>query len=604
MKMLKSQIAALALVGAFMLAPLANAQTLTVLTAGSSAQFGPFAVAAYQLAKAGGAAAHHYTVKSGTCTSGSTTCFAGLVDSRSTNIPKEPANLWVVWSTNGIWAYASVDSTVGVRSFLAFPRATLSLAATLPLSATSNYPYWADGTVDTALPATVVAALNGAALTAANTDIRPEDALFATNRALNTLGYGHILDTRPGHTGQHLIGFSITSYFTGNTATPSSFSLTASTASTTVDDPISGQAIPATHAFVTIPVGAAPIVYLANNAAGSATANALNVTTANAASLFSGHGNCSGSLLGGVAATAALSPILREPLSGTMNTTEYSVFVPGGFSQETGIKGGAPVTTSPTPVGTNNPLFINCGTGHRFRAVGTGDEVKAVQNAYATLPTTNAVGYAFFSYESTGTNAAYKYITLNSVDPINSAYSTGALPTCTIVGGSYHCPAAPGTSFPNLRNGTYAAWSVYRVISDSTGQANASALVKEAQTLVNSSIPDFVPFNPVCRLTPAGKDEPGLAVYREHYIPSTITTIPNTISLVDNDGPRNIYGTTSPTVTCTSGGAHVLQHLTLGGTDSSGANTEVGGDVGCAIRGPFTATTPPAVPGPTMTSTH
>ena len=605
MKTLKLLTVAFALVCASTFAPAAYSQTLQVLTAGSSAQFGPFAVAAYQLAKQGGATAHHYTVKSGTCTTGSTTCYAALVDSRSSNIPKEPANMWVVWSTNGIWAYASVDSTVGVRSFLAYPRVTLQLASSLPLSSTSNYPYWPDGTADTALPSTVITALNNVAITAANTDIRPEDALFATNRALNTLGYGHIADTRSGHSGQFLIGYSITSYFTGSTATPSSFSLTASTSSTTVDDPISGKAIPSSNAFVTIPIGAAPIVYLANNSTGAATAAATNVTTANAASLFSGHGNCAGSLLTGVSSSAALTAILREPLSGTMNTTEYSVFVPGGFSQETGIKGGAPGSA-------NNPLHIPCGSGFRDRAIGTGDEVKAVENGYTSPTTTNAVGYAFFSYESTGANANLKYITLNSVDPISSVYSNGALPSCTIVNGAYDCPVAAGKSFPNLRNGTYSAWSVYRMISDNITRSGftktdaqlAATLVQEAQTLVNSNIPNFVPFNPICRLTPTGADEPGLDVYREHYVPSTITTIPNTISLTPNDGPRNIYGTTSTSVSCTLGGAHTLQHLTLGGTDSSGANTEAGGDVGGTIQGPFSASKLPTIPGPTQSSNH
>jgi hypothetical protein len=597
MKTLKAILAGCVLAGAVALSSAAQAQTLQVLTAGSSAQFGPFAVAAYQLAKAGGATAYHYTVKSGTCVSGSTTCYAGLVDSRSSNIPVEPANLWVVWSTNGIWAYASVDSTVGVRSFLAYPRVKMQLAATLPLSATSNYSYWADGTNDTALTTAVKTALNNHALTAANTDIRPEDALFATNRSLNTLGYGKIADTRSGHSGQYLIGNSIVSYFTGSTATPTSFSLTASSGSTVVDDPISGQQIPSSAAFVTIPIGAAPIVFLANNSTGSATASATNITSANAASLFSGHGNCTGSLVTGVASTAALTAILREPLSGTMNTTEYSVFVPGGYSQETGITGGAPGSA-------NNPLHIACGSGFRDRAVGTGDEVKAVENGYGTPATTNAMGYAFFSYESTGANAALKYITLNSIDPINASYTTGALPTCTITGGAYNCPVTPGTSFKNLRNGTYKAWSVYRLITDSTGQAAAKTLVNEAQTLVNSNIPDFVPFNPICRLTPTGIDEPGLAVYREHYVPSTITTIPNTITLTANDGPRFLFGTTSTTVSCTLGGAHTLQHLTLGGTDASGANTEAGGDVGGTIQGPFTSAAPPAVPGVTQTTTH
>ena len=561
------------------LAPHASAQTLQVLTAGSSAQFGTFAVAAYNLAKAGGATAYHYTVKSGSCTpaAGSTTppasCYASVHDVRSTAIPYEPANVWVVWSSNGIWAYASVDSTVGVRAFQAYPRAQFALETQPATSSTSNYNFWGDGTADTTLTTAVFNALNNHAFTAANTDIRPEDALFATNKALQTY---------PSST--KYVGSPIKSTFGTGTATPVSFSLLSGT-----KDPISGGTIPSSAAFVTLPIGAAPIVFLANSQSGSATASATNVTSANAASLFSGVGNCAGSLVNGVSSSAALDPVLREPLSGTMNTTEYTVFVPGGHSQETGL-------TSST-----NPANVTCGSGHRVRAIGTGDEVKAVQNGYASSELTNAVGYAFFSYESTGTNAAYKYVTLNSVDPINSAYSNGSLPTCAVVSGQFTCPVKGGTSFPTLRNGTYAAWSVYRMITDSTGQSAASTLVAKAESLVNSNIPDYVPFDPQCATTAtvngaANANDPGLAVYREHFVPSTITTTPDAITLNVNDGPRN---TTNVSCTVIRGS---LTHLSLGGgTVDSG---ETGGDVGGTIQGPFTASAPPTTPGPTMTSNH
>ena len=584
MKSLKKIVGALALAAFAATVPSASAQTLKVLTAGSSAQFGPFAVAAYALAKSGGATAYHYTVKSGSCATGSTTCYASIADSRkvgTSTIVNEPGNLWVVWSTNGIWAYLSVDSTVGVRSFEAAPRAKLALAAasSLPLSATSNYLFWSDSTKDTALTSTVYSAINSIALTAANTDIRPEDALFATNRALNTLGYGSVADPRSGHSGQYLIGYPIESKFGTGVANPVSFAISGA-------DPMSGTTV---TPFVTIPVGAAPIIFLANSNSGAATATATNITTANAASLWSGHGNCAGSLVTGVAGTAALYPILREPLSGTMNTVEYSVFVPGGYSQETGIANGhvAP------PNGNVNPLQLPCGSGARYRAIGTGDSVKDAETE------ANAMAYAFFSYESTGANATYHYITLNSVDPIASTYPTGgALPACGSGAGYLSCPKAGGTSFPNLRNGKYPAWSIYRMVTDSTGLANAQTLATEAQTLVNSTIPDFVPFNPVCAVTASGTNDPGLDVYREHFVPSTIETIPDTITITPNDGPRNTNN-----VTCTVVRAS-LPHLTLGGTDSTGKNTEAGGDVGGGIEGPFTSTSLPAVPGPTQTSSH
>jgi len=570
MKSFKAWAGAFALASAAALMPLSPAQTLQVLTAGSSAQFGPFAVAAYSLATAGGASAFHYTVKSGSCASGSTTCYASVSDSRKVNsitIPNEPGNLWVVWSKNGIWAYLSVDSTVGVRAFQAQPRATLALAAlsSLPLSSTSNYLFWADNTKDTALTSAIYGAINGKAFTAANTDIRAEDALFATTNALVTLKYA-----QPNS--NNLIGYGIQSHFKTTVATPVSFVVSGK-------DPFSGDTV---STPITIPVGAAPITILVNTSTGSGAASATNLrveenNTNNASALFSGSGNCAGNLLDGVAATVALNPVLREPLSGTMNTFDFTnPRADGGNSQETGISGN---NVPPGSDGNSNPLQLPCGSGHRYRAIGTGDEVGGVQ------ATVNGVGYAFFSYESVNTNANYKYIQLDAVDPINASYSTGSLPSCPTSSGHFNCPIAPGKSFPHLRDGSYRSWSMYRILTDSNGQAAAQKLVNQADTDVNLNIPDFVPFNPICRTSPTGADEPGLDVYRQHFIPSGQTG-------TADDGPQQAA------VHCTLGGAHSLPFLTLGGVDPTGKNTENGGDVGGIIEGPFSATHQPTVPGP------
>lgn len=573
MKILKALAGTLAVALCATVVPSVSAQTLKVLTAGSSAQFGPFAVAAYALAKAGGLTAYHYTVKTSTCPGSA--CYAYVNDTRTVTesgttytIAPEPGNLWVVWSSNGIWAYLSVDSTVGVRAFSAVPRAKLALAAlsSLPLSTTTNYTYWADGTKDTALTTTVYNAINNVALTAANTDIRPEDALFATNRSLNSLGYGLVKDPRSGHSGQYLIGNPIESHFSTAVAHPVSFAIAGGA------DPFSGEKGPTE---ITLPIGAAPIVFVASTAGSSTVAKASNITTDNAASLFSGKGGCTETLVTG--ATGTIDPVLRESLSGTMNTTEYTVFVPGGDSQETGI-------TTPTPGTNQNPLALPCGSGFRYRAIGTGDDVNSV------IATPNTLGYAFFSFESVGGGKTDRYLEYNGVDPLapfDSSY-TGTLPTCAVVNGSYSCPIANGKSFTNLRNGDYKAWSIYRLITDSTGQTNAQALVTEAQTLVNSNIPDFVPFIPVCGAA-GGTNDPGLDLYREHFVPSTIESTPDTVSITPNDGSLGA------TVTCrTVKGTYPA--LTLGG------GTEAGGDVGGIIEGPFTSS--PAYPGPTESQPH
>lgn len=583
MKFVKAIAGSVALAACAAIASSASAQTLQVLTAGSSAQFGPFAVAAYALAKAGGQTAYHYTVKTSTTGCSSPSC-AYIHDSRTVSgntIPNEPGNLWLVWSNNGIWAYLSVDSIVGVRSFSAVPRATFTWGASqsaLPVSSSTNYTYWADGTNDTRPTTAVYNAISGHAFTAANTDVRPEDALFATNRALNVLGYGKVADPRSGHSGQYLIGNPIISEFTPTAvANPISFAIGGGA------DPFTGETGPTE---ITIPIGAAPIVFVASTASGSDLTNATNITTANAQEIFSGT-NCSSSLVTG-ASSGSIYPVLREPLSGTMNTTEFTVFTPGdpssGTSQETGVK--------------TNPLDQACssGGGQRLRAVGTGDEVNNV------ISHADALGYAFFSYESVGGGKTDRYLELNGVDGLavkgGSAY-TGSLPTCPVVSGQYTCPLVGGTSFEHLRDGSYKAWSIYRVVTDSTGQSAAQALVNKAEALVDSNIPDFVPFSPQCATTTkigsqSNANDPGLDVYREHFVPTlgsetNIEKIPDSISITPNDGSLG------STVTCTLIRGS-LKPLTLGG------GAEAGGDVGGTIEGPFTSS--PTYPGPTESAPH
>ncbi len=544
----------------------ASTYQIKVLTVGSSAQYGVFAEAAYQLAKTDGSA-KHYTVKGG----GN----AFVVDSRggtSNPIPNENGNLWVVWSetTGNVWAFLSVDSTVGVRAFSAVPRATLGLnpLASLPVSATTTLFVWDDGSNDTALTTGVYNAIANAKFTAANTDIRPEDALFATRRSLAALDATNYTGLGYGSSPKTLVGAPIQGTVTaGSKATPVNFELSFSTDSFAGKDPFTGTAVPA---FLTIPVGAAPIVFIANNTSGSAFATTNNISSATALSYFSGA--CpSGS---------AIYPFLREPLSGTMNTTEFNVFrttSPWKTSQEQGVL----VGRTPPSGQTYNPLSLKCGsgTGLRQRAIGTGDAVKGVNGQ------PGGIGYVFFSYEALNSKAAAnggnvattKYLELDNLDPLQNSSTvnyTGVIPVCgSSTNSNFSCaPAVPGTTFYNLRQGNYKAWSEYRVITDTTGNnpTNAQALVTKAGYVADHTLPDFVPYLASCGVT-ASKDEPGLSVYREHFtITSTSTSAPS-YGIVAT-GANN--GTRPGTVTC---GSRSLVGRTLGGVN------ERGGDVGGTI---------------------
>ena len=531
MRQSKFLSAALLAAAAIVATPAVNAATVVkVLGSGSSAMWQTAGLGAYSLAGAGAA---HYTVKGSCPTNGN--C-AQIHDSRSASILNETGNLWIVWNSaqTEVWVYISVDSVVGNRSYFATPRTTLQLdpetetPGGVPSSQTNLISSNLWGLDATAIPSAVYTALNNASVTTAFTDIRPEDAKFANCRTLNQLnttnysglGYG------TGTTCATLIGTQIFSDFSSAVANPVNFNIKGT-------DPFTHDAIPA---YTTIDVGAAPIVFLVNRTNdnglgyGLPTAPAItDLEVSNAQSVFTGGAACDTNALANgtnvVPPTdAPIHVIQREPMSGTMNTTEFTVFrcgkTTGGCSitgntenksQESGV--------NPPAGGANNPLNLPCGplAGTRQRAVGTGDLVGT-----GILNTTDSIGYAFFSYGNVSKIAgtpSYGYLTLAGVDPIQATYTNGELPVCVSgTGQSGVCPATPGASFPNLRSGAYKSWSVLRVVTNASGTnlTNTNALVNAIEANVNNTVPDFVPFKAI-------SGDPGLQLYRSHYLQSGVS---------------------------------------------------------------------------------
>jgi hypothetical protein len=506
---------------------------------GSSAQFQAASLAAFQLAGGAGGGAGHYTAKN-----------AGeIIDTRPGPIVPELGNLSVVWNgaQTQVWTYLSVDLVVGNRAYFAQPRTTLQLVAPLPpdgqLIAAALW-----GADAATIPAAVVALLEPGGVnqpfTAAFTDILPADAKFAQNRVncvaspatLGCLGYG---------TANPNIGTTILSAFSTAQAHPVNFNIFGT-------DPITGNAIPN---YTVVPVGVSPIVILANrtNAAGlGQVALFSNVNAQATAQLLWTGTDCAGTAFGpyDAAHSFAINPIQREPMSGTMNTFEFNIMVQnlqgstanGYFSQE-GVLSSPyfiPSDFSAINPATNNPLNGGCPggnpyasvpQGNRMRAIGTGEMVSAVK------ATKDSLGYIFFVYgnvSSIAGNPSYGYLTyeqslvggvLVPTDPINpsgsytTAYSAGGLnypgngqlPTCTVP-----CSIPPGASFPNIRNGAYRAWSVLRAVADagSLSLTNLQALATVEANQINSTEPDFLPFNP------AADGDPGFLGYRSHFDPS------------------------------------------------------------------------------------
>jgi hypothetical protein len=163
------------------------------------------------------------------------------------------------------------------------------------------------------------------------------------------------------------------------------------------------------------------------------------------AKLFDGTSKCdtSNAAFGGFGGPVVnVSLLLREPLSGTMNTTEYSLFrtTANPDSQETGISsaaGGGDSPVNPVYSGVTTTLgACTGGGGSRYRAIGTGQVASGIQG------NANYLGYLFFSFANAssvfGTNpiAQYNYMVLDGVDPFGDTTNTGlsnaaqTLPNC------------------------------------------------------------------------------------------------------------------------------------------------------------------------------
>ncbi len=555
---------------------LANAQTVHVAGASASSQFLTAALGADQLALTeiannvanntwtpGQKATYHWTAKNS----------ANIIDNRDplNRILPELGNVFVVWiadasdatgNTNvtDIWAAESVDSTVAVRSFSAQETtgsgAQLQVIPAAAGNLISPTSLWPDGKNDVNLvPATNVSAAIGTSATGtgdvhinvAFTDLRPEDALYATTRAMAALntttwaGLGYVGPTTN-------IGAPIyTAQGTGTESTPIKFALSGKA------DPFTKIVVPA---YTTIPVGASPIIFVLNNGGtySSSTANLITGVGTKSfplAHLFDGtttadtHNPAFGG--SGDGAGTPLTLILREPLSGTENVVEFTLFRSTGNTKDSQEVGVVNPTRAPyNPLNLATPIH-----GSRQRANSTSEVVNAVK------ADANSLGYIFFSFANAAklSGASWNYLTLDGVDPLSIPGTINQeLPNGTVTSQAAVWPGA--SSFPTLRNGTYKSWSFLRyLVSNSligTDPYGPDVLAQSAQDNVDNTSTDFVPF-----YTTGGTD--GLDVYRSHFTQSAVVGSNGAATAANLEDNGN----------------------TLGGTSESG------GDVGGAIEGPF-----------------
>lgn len=444
--------------------------------AGSSAQFNSFAYAAH----VGLALPNFWSTKK-----------AVLQDSRFATPPTDTGvTAFIAWDNNNlcnVYVYFNIDSGIGVKDFFSTAKsvspglgtygAVYGQAGTWTSAAGVNA---VPGITDTGVPPTQIQSLltTSPAPTSATqlpqphcgqigkiaattfycffnagpTDIRPEDALYATTRALSAysttnglagLGYNQTACGAAATTPVEQGCAVYDAFNKGKIFNILNFKISGT-------DPVTLAAVPV---YTTLSTGAAPLVVLASNkdtgtgGLGSGEPSSYDVTNINRAVLsnvFQGSTACTGDLSPTVSGSGdPLNVILREPLSGTYNAFEFTAVrtlldSAAATVKTSGVKattwnsadsagqeydpyGNLPLgpatnygassclTTGPTGTTPCGDPYYNptgkCGGSQAWKArgVGTGEEVAATlgqDNVSGGLTVANGIGYSFWSYQN------------------------------------------------------------------------------------------------------------------------------------------------------------------------------------------------------------
>jgi hypothetical protein len=384
---------------------------------------------------------------------GANSATAGLNSWDPTTGEEESGMSWIAWSPStansscstyastdsvSVYAYVQLDSVVGNRclfngclnalasgfgttqkkiySAACITTGTPSTSAeqcTMPAGVSGLFPAL---TTNTSAP--YVTGTAAQTYSVAGTDIRPEDAYFATVR-INTgcgetvgssqylgLGYPYATNAAPS---------TIIDYY--NNAT--TFNVTDFTlpSSYTVDR-----------------VGAVPIIVAVNNTDGSGFANTAitDISSADLAELLDGTISSTEDISGITTGAEGIHVLIREPLSGTYNTMEFNdpntTF--NQTSQDVGLEeeNAQKNCTGSSP--NTNPLNIATTHGTRTRAIGTGQLLNILfgggGDSTNPFPTGSVIGYGFWSTGNfkgaytgaAGYNTNARYLTVDDIDPL------------------------------------------------------------------------------------------------------------------------------------------------------------------------------------------
>lgn len=564
----------------FAISSVSTAQTVVWVGGGSSALFLEVGQAAFAYENPGITSVNKACVwTSNAVTSGSDISSVDnrpSLDGKSADV--QLGKVWVVYGmgsgncttpagTYNIYAYMSLDSVLGDRCFFEVdtsgnkPGCIFTMTPTTAEAASQGTNLLSNTTGDVfsdsgvPLPSSVYGALNGQHWNYAGTDVRPEDAKFASLRMFTTCGTQ--LQRQPFDQGLHIIyGLGYQTGTTGiGTTIQSSFSTTLFTVldfNIAGNDPINtSYAVPS---YMVSPVGAQPIV-VAVGPAGSGTvwSNVTDITGFILANFYEGVLGRTQDIPGGASGTSLqpVTTLVREPLSGTYNTFEYSIpnSVQFQTSQDANNCNGAVVDSNPMLLGSNNGVLINSGYGYnglgyatRRRVIGTSEMVKEIQ---AATSTDARLGYWFWSAANgskfTSTNG--KYLTVNGVDPLLNSYSSNPVAPGVIPVGATDLASV---TFAGIQAGDYPIWSPLRLVTSTTPPAGLANIFSGLAT-INPTQHDYVPLT-------------NLTTWHSHYYLPVLNITSAANGTIALDVPSVGPGTTiCPT---------------------TGALAEVGGDVG------------------------
>jgi hypothetical protein len=481
----------------------------------------------------------------------------------------ESGTSWVAWTpvsgscnvatgyTGTVYAYLQTDSVVGNRCLFQTNTGGTSTPCTIVNNSNSGATScggkiwsgagtcadgsgsdpapWTPGTKleQESLPAGIAALFTQTANQAVNfagTDIRPEDAQFATQRITapcSQIGgsqyYGLGYTAGPGNTIQGLYTDTKNATFFNivNWTLPTSYSV--------------------------YRVGATPIIVAVNQTDGTTNGFAntaiTNIDSNTLAQILDGTLNETQDVSSQATGNQGITVLMREPLSGTYNTMEFNV--PNTTFNKTSQDFGATQQSGQQNCGASspsNPMNIATGssptTGARQRVIGTGDMI-AVLGGYTqittpTPPVGAVLGYAFWSTANFsgiyGGRTNYKtnarYLTVDGVDPLLTGY--GETPISHILPGVIPTPGNGGladVTLTNVADGSYPIWSFLRLVcigaGTGTGCTGANNLATVGPNFVTfgtaTSVPDFVP------VTSTG-NQPVLSVVRSHFTPPAATS--------------------------------------------------------------------------------